>query len=72
MEIRRDDRSLSTNNALKWITFCLTQLEKAQKFSGKLDWGTEIVKACTLEEIIGALVIAEIYIKELERELEND
>jgi hypothetical protein len=41
------------------IQFCLGQLEKAKDFENNLDWQSNIVNRCTIEEIIGALVAAE-------------
>ena len=51
------------DEALKRVDFCLDQLERADRFKNKLDWGSDIVTHCTLEEIIGALIGAEQAIK---------
>ncbi len=55
------------DEAMKRITFCLDQLEKADGFKNKLDWQSDIVHHCTIEEILCALVSAE---QELKKTLE--
>jgi hypothetical protein len=47
------------DEAKKRVSFCLDQLEKADEFKNGLDWDSDIVTRCTLEEMIGALVTAE-------------
>lgn len=47
-------------NALEKIQFCLNQLEKAKNFRKGIGWETEVVRRLTIEELIGALVHAEI------------
>ena len=51
-----------SGDLLDKIQFCLNQLEKAKGFSKGIGWETEIVKGLTVEELIGALVHAEIEI----------
>jgi hypothetical protein len=58
MKIDRHKRQ-EQHSALERISFCLDQIEKAPGFVRKIDWSSEIVKRCTVEEIIGALVSAE-------------
>lgn len=61
MDIDRTEGNRVPNHAIK---FCLDNLEKADGFNSGFDWNTEIVPHLTLEEIIGALVLAESIIKE--------
>jgi hypothetical protein len=63
MDIARNNK---LNDPEQKITFCLDQLESAEKFNDKINWGTNIVERLTIEEIIGALVAAEQRLKELE------
>jgi hypothetical protein len=51
-------RNIAVSNALEKVQFCLKQLEKGEFVKG-LDWDSNVVPRCTLEEIIGALVAAE-------------
>ncbi len=54
------DREVTQGDtARERLKFCLDQLTKAKKFVKGVDWGFEIVKNLTIEEIIGALVSAE-------------
>ena len=59
--INRGD-SRHTGKAAHRVTYCLDRLE-ACGFNDGLEWETEIVPALTLEELVGALVAAEIDIE---------
>lgn len=59
MDINRDVDQGDLAEAKKRVKFCLDQLEKAERFSKKIDWYTEIVHHLTVEEMVGALVSAE-------------
>lgn len=58
MDIARHDGG-PQHDAERCIRFCLDQLETARRFSAGVNWYTEIVPGCTIEEIVGALVAAE-------------
>ena len=51
-------RNIAVPDALEKVQFCLKQLEKGEFVKG-IDWQSDIVPHCTIEEIIGALVAAE-------------
>jgi len=56
MHIRRgEDFEKDTE---QMIDYCLTQLQDGG-FTNEVDWDTEVAPACTLEELVGALVAAE-------------
>jgi hypothetical protein len=54
-----DRKEYQGDTARERLAFCLSQLEKADKFSKDMSWNTDIVQRLTIEEIIGALVSAE-------------
>ena len=64
MKISRNVNQGGIFVAQKRLKFCLDQLENAVDFNDELDWSSDIVYHCTLEEILGALVSAEQYINE--------
>jgi hypothetical protein len=59
LRIDRDKKQGDVYEAKHRISFCLDQFEKAEKFRGNLDWNSDIVQSCTIEEMLGALVSAE-------------
>ena len=48
------------HDAEKRITYCLDQLEEVDEFSDGIEWQTEVAPHLTVEELIGALVAAEV------------
>ena len=69
MDIDRKKNQGGLSEAIHRVSFVLDQLEKANGFKDKMDWGTDIVTRCTFEEVIGALVSAEQELLTLEGEL---
>ena len=59
MHIDRTKNQCGYDEAIKRIGFCLDQLERAEQFKNDLDWQSDLVSKCTIEEVIGALVSAE-------------
>jgi hypothetical protein len=59
VEIDRGDMS-NAGKAYRRVRYCLDHLEKAQNFKSGFSMETQVVSALTLEEILGALVSAEI------------
>jgi len=70
MNIRKKGKDESAE-AHRRLEFCLGKFEAAKKFSRGIGWGTEIVKDCTVEELVGAIVSASDLIKKLEIALEE-
>ena len=64
MKVRED--YVRKDDAPRWVTFCLDQLEKTETFSKGIGYDTVICNNLSLEEVIGALVAAELYIKGVE------
>lgn len=71
MEINRDENQGGLETAIDRVSFCLNQLEKAEDFNGEIGWHTDIVSMLTIEEMVGALVIAEQQLKDLEEKLRD-
>lgn len=68
MDIDRHVDQGGLHEAIKRVKFCLDQLEKAKDFSKGLDWDSEICHRLTVEEIIGALVVAgQVLLEEAEK-----
>lgn len=67
MKIDREIHQGELDDAIKRVDFCLNQVEKAESFNEEIEWDTEIVTRLTVEEIIGALVIAEQKLKDFEQ-----
>lgn len=59
MDIDRGKHQGGIGEALKRVSFCLDQLEKASAFKKGIDWQSEIATRLTVEELIGALIAAE-------------
>ncbi len=71
MDIDRYKDQNANDTAKVRVEFCLDQLTKARGFSKNIDWDTEIVNRLTVEELIGALVSSEQFIKNNYEELEG-
>jgi hypothetical protein len=69
LDIDRDVDQNSNWTAEDRLSFCLDLLEN-QGFNKGIGWETDITKRLTLEEVIGALVSAEQFIKQI-REIEK-
>ena len=66
MDIDRIDRKVyqgGREEAHKRVEFCLNMLGK-YKFAKGVDWDTLLCKSLSVEEVIGALVSAEQWMKE--------
>lgn len=48
------------------VDFCLDQLDAANGFAKDIGWNTDVVTGLTIEEIMGALVSAGQYTKNME------
>lgn len=59
MNIDRERDQGGLDEAVKRIKFCLDQFEKAEGFRRGINWQSEVVPGCSVEEILGALVAAE-------------
>lgn len=53
------------------ISYCLDRLQAAADFCGGVDWKTRVVPSLTLEELIGALVAAELDLEDYREDVEH-